>query len=360
MKNGNDLFRKMPFFKNLVLAFQLGRFATFSSQSLTLPLVEGLVTGRVRYFDPEFLPRTELAYKSLLHLLQQDADEIARGTYPLEVLRPENPISFWSRVPKIFIDGWQVAQRRKSKKAHDFPAEIKGTLNQYPDYFQRQFHYQTGGYLTAESAELYEHQVEILFSGAADAMRRLVLPDLVERFREQTSLRILELAAGTGRLTRFLKLALPQARITVTDLSPAYLKKAQRNLAAFSDLDFLQADAAHLPFKDQQFDLVVSCFFFHELPEPVRRNVIQESSRVLKKDGCMALVDSIQKQDDASLNWGLESFPVDFHEPFYKNYTLVPMEQLLREAGFQEPKKRLGFFSKSLVSARDLLAGSKS
>jgi ubiquinone/menaquinone biosynthesis C-methylase UbiE len=132
------------------------------------------------------------------------------------------------------------------------------------------------------------------------------------------------------------------------------LKKAQKNLSSFSDLDFVQVDAAHLPFKDQQFDVVVSCFLFHELPEPVRRNVLQESSRVIKKQGVLALVDSLQKNDDTSLDWGLENFPRDFHEPFYKNYTLVPMEQLLAEIGFTEQSKRLGFFSKSLVSSRSL------
>ncbi len=42
-----------------------------------------------------------------------------------------------------------------------------------PEYYGRNFHYQTEGYLSEESAELYEHQTEILFMGTLGLMRRL-------------------------------------------------------------------------------------------------------------------------------------------------------------------------------------------
>ena len=48
-------------------------------------------------------------------------------------------------------------------------------LSAFPDYYLRNFHYQTGGYLSERSAKLYDQQVEVLFIGSADAMRRQAL-----------------------------------------------------------------------------------------------------------------------------------------------------------------------------------------
>ena len=214
-------------------------------------------------------------------------------------------------------------------------------------------HYQSGGYLTEKSADLYEHQVEILFSGSADAMRRLIIPLFKEKYSNKgEGLHFLEVGAGTGRLTRFMKLAYPKARITVLDLSEPYLKKAQENLAEFKHVDFVQGKAESLPFKDHQFDAVYSCFMFHELPLEVRQLVLQESFRVLKGGGILGFVDSVQKTDAEDLMWALEQFPKDFHEPFYKNYSLHPMEDLIHQAGFKGIHKNQGFFSKALMAEK--------
>ena len=44
----------------------------------------------------------------------------------------------------------------------------------YPEYFLQHFHWQTDGYLSRKSAELYDYQVEALFAGTTDAMRRVL------------------------------------------------------------------------------------------------------------------------------------------------------------------------------------------
>lgn len=48
----------------------------------------------------------------------------------------------------------------------------------YPKYFNRNFHFQVDGYTSENSAEIYDHQVEILFAGMAAPMRRLLLNEL--------------------------------------------------------------------------------------------------------------------------------------------------------------------------------------
>lgn len=339
--------------QKFALSYELARTATFLGQNLSLPIFEYFVTGQSKALRKEFPENLQHILRDLYGLLETDSKNIAEGFYPIEVLKPESLRRSLLRYPKIIFDGISIAQRRKQKKAHEFQAEAEQYFEDVPDYFKRNFHFQTGGYLTEQSAELYEHQVEILFSGAADAMRRLILPLMKKRnFSDGEGLHFLEVAAGTGRLTRFVKMAFPKARITLLDLSHPYLKKAQERLKDFSRLDFIQGDGAHLPFPDQKFDAVYSCFLFHELPMDERKKVLKEGLRVLQDEGFYGLVDSVQEQEKENFAWALQQFPVDFHEPFYKNYTQNPMEVLLKEAGFVSIETKLGFFSKAIGAVK--------
>jgi ubiquinone/menaquinone biosynthesis C-methylase UbiE len=112
-----------------------------------------------------------------------------------------------------------------------------------------------------------------------------------------------------------------------------------------------EEDVAELDFKGQQFDAVYSCFLFHELPYEERKKVLSEAARVLKPGGFCGLVDSLQNEDRREFDWALEQFPVDFHEPFYKNYLQNPMEGLLQEAGFAQIDRKVGFFSKAVFGS---------
>ncbi|MFN7825158.1 MAG: methyltransferase domain-containing protein [Pseudobdellovibrionaceae bacterium] len=337
-----------PLYENAIFSYELVRAATFLTQNLSLPIFEYLLTRQNKTFTKDFPVQMQKALKDLVKLLRKDAIHISRGVYPLDVLKPEPVSQFLARYPQIIADGVSISQRRLERKAHDFDQEAREYFREVPDYYQRNFHYQTGGYLTEKSAALYEHQVEILFAGAADAMRRLLLAPMKKHFDygQGEGLHFLEVAAGTGRLTRFVKLAFPKARITVMDLSSPYLKVAQNRLSEFSRLNFVQGDGADLPFKADKFDAVFSCFLFHELPIEERRKVVSEGFRVLRPGGFYGLVDSIQSEDKKEFEWALSQFPVDFHEPFFKNYIQNPMDGLLLGAGFHKIDQEVGFLSK--------------
>ncbi len=341
--------------------YSLLRSTAFLGQNLSLPLLELLATGKSKAVDPQFLSHLQVFLQDMNLLLKRDAQNIAAGFYPMEVLKPESPIAFLSRYPKILKDAFAVADRRNSKKTKDFEQSSEEFFHELPEYYRRNFHFQTGGYLTDESAQIYEHQVEILFSGAADAMRRMIIPLMKKQFQDYngqdvskdgSGLHLLEIASGTGRLTKFMKLAFPKARITVLDLSDPYLKRAKQNLKEFDRINFIQGDAANLPFQDHHFDGVYSCFLFHELPFEERKKVLKESHRVTKPGGLVGFVDSVQKDDKPKLNWAIKQFPVDFHEPFYKNYTENPMEGLMKYLGFENFQAAFGFFSKAVVAQK--------
>ena len=97
--------------------------------------------------------------------------------------------------------------------------------------------------MSDESANLYDLQVELLFNGAADPMRRRILAPLKEQLNQAGALntattaratRILDIACGTGRTLRMLRGALPHVSLYGVDLSPAYLRKANQLLSSMS------------------------------------------------------------------------------------------------------------------------------
>ena len=57
----------------------------------------------------------------------------------------------------------------------------------FPPYYRRTFHWQTDGYFSEHSAEMYELGVELLFRGTADVMRRQIIPPITQFVRAPVS-----------------------------------------------------------------------------------------------------------------------------------------------------------------------------
>jgi ubiquinone/menaquinone biosynthesis C-methylase UbiE len=220
-----------------------------------------------------------------------------------------------------------------------------------PDYFLQNFHYQTDGYLTEESARLYDTQVEVLFSGSANAMRRQCLVPLSQfaKGRDQRSLRLLDVACGTGRFLRFVKQAWPRLPAAGLDLSDAYLAEARDHLKPYRDVALHAGNAEAMPFADASFDVVTSIYLFHEIPPEVRRTVAAEFARVLKPGGRLIFMDSLQHGDTENYDVLLDSFPVSFHEPYYPTYTREDLPALFAEAGLEPVSTEPVFLSKLVV-----------
>jgi len=108
--------------------------------------------------------------------------------------------------------------------------------------------------------------------------------DLAERAAALTPTAVLEIAAGTGAVTRALAPKLPaHARYVVTDLNQPMIDYAASQQPPDSRITWQQADALKLPFEDASFDLVLCQFgamFFPDRPLAYR-----EAKRVLKPGG---------------------------------------------------------------------------
>ncbi|WP_184364873.1 class I SAM-dependent methyltransferase [Rhizobium sp. BK602] len=108
--------------------------------------------------------------------------------------------------------------------------------------------------------------------------------DLAQRAASLAPGAVLEIAAGTGVVTRALapKLA-PETRYVVTDLNQPMLDYAATRQAADSRIQWRQADALALPFEDAAFDLAFCQFGAMFFPDRVL--AYREAKRVLKPGG---------------------------------------------------------------------------
>lgn len=107
--------------------------------------------------------------------------------------------------------------------------------------------------------------------------------DLVARLAGFSLEDVLELAAGTGVVTRRLALELPAvAAITATDLNQSMLDVAA-SVGTRRGVNFRQADALQLPFRDATFDAVVCQFGVMFFPDKPR--AFAEARRVLRPGG---------------------------------------------------------------------------
>lgn len=340
------------FLKQLTYGLNIAKAVNYTAQGALLPLVEKLARGEKGGNFKDFKEHLQMALPKVDQVFRQDAKNISDGYYPAQVLFQENPFAHYLRVPRLLTDAFRASRQRVARKSDFFETKDADFVKEVPEYYRRNFHFQKGGYLNDDSAALYDHQVEVLFSGSAQAMRRQIIPLLKKHFdmSDGEGLRFLEIGSGTGSLTRAIALAFPKAQITCLDISPHYLKESQKKLSEFKRINFVQGMAEDLNFKDDSFDAVFSCYLFHELPEKIREKVIAEKYRVLKNNGFMAVVDSIQKDDDPTLNWALEQFPKDFHEPFYKNYVEHKTEDIFVKYQLADVSSDISFLTK-IVSA---------
>jgi SAM-dependent methyltransferase len=103
--------------------------------------------------------------------------------------------------------------------------------------------------------------------------------------------RVLECGCGTGAQTVLLAASSPGARIVSVDLSPASLLRANSQCAGAGhrNVDFLAADAFHLPFEDRTFDHAFVCFVLEHLAEPV--HALRALARMLRPGGEITVIE---------------------------------------------------------------------
>ncbi|TMA82079.1 MAG: class I SAM-dependent methyltransferase [Deltaproteobacteria bacterium] len=290
-------------------------------------------------------------------LLARDLANVDEGLYPRSLLY-QIPFARYARtLPTFLVDLPGVLRRVRARDHDDLPGDVD--LERYPPYFRRNFHWQSDGYLSCRSAELYDLTVELLFAGTADVMRRQVIPPVSRVVGDgaRSDVRLLDVACGTGRTLAQIARAHPRLRLYGLDLSPYYLQVARRVLADVPDVSLVADNAERLPFRSGYFDVVTSVFLFHELPRPARRAVLAEMHRVLRPGGLLVIEDSAQLGESGELAFFLGRFAAEFHEPFYRDYVRDDLAAAAADAGLRVESVEPHFVSKVVVARK--LAGAR-
>ena len=163
--------------------------------------------------------------------------------------------------------------------------------------------------------------------------------DMAERVASLAPRRILEIAAGTGIVSRAMARLMPEASILATDLNQGMLDHAVKETKA-ANITYGQADAQSLPFEDKSFDAVVCQFgvmFFPDKPA-----AFAAARRVLKPGGryFFSVWDRIEENELANLAVATAAQLYPANPPNFLartphgHHDKSLLERLLREAGF--------------------------
>jgi len=309
---------------------------------------------------------------AIVDVFKRELEFVEAGTYkfPYDMDPSTAPASQWNPLAVAALsrahqrDQMVVSERRKEKKGQELRETYVADPKRYPDYYLQNFHYQTDGWLSAKSAQLYDFQVETLFLGSADAMRRRALPYIADfmRNRDAKTTKHLDVASGTGRFLSFVRDNHPELQCTALELSPHYLEATRKNNERFSQkggsLRLVEANAEDMPLEDDEFDMITNVYLFHELPRAVRLTVAKEMARVLKPGGKLFFVDSVQIGDgketgmEGAFELALDRFPAFNHEPYYKDYAVTNLIELFEQAGLKHEATATAWVSKTMVFSK--------
>lgn len=291
-------------------------------------------------------PGREKMLADVRALFLKDLANIENGIYPIPAGEDGSIAARLDAMTRFFADLPNVHFRRQANR-HSEVLSSK-TKGKRPRYYLQNFHYQTDGWMSDDSARIYDTQVEVLFNGTAAAMRRQVLVPLARhvRGRNQRELLCVDIGCGTGRLLQTIGRAFPRLSAVGVDMSDAYIRQARAGLDDRRRITLMVGKAEELAFGDASVDCVTSTFLFHELPPKIRKQAAGEIARILKPGGKFMLLDSLQVGDSPAYDSVLDQFPQNFHEPYYAGYIREDLAALFASHGLKQIANEPVFVSK--------------
>ena len=330
-------------------AAQAARVAFYGAHYLVARLVAHDAFAEIDVEHHSF-PSLAATLKGMRILFEKDLANAEAGLYPLpldiarEIRLARASLNYLADIPRV------AARRRRSGKS-----ELAKSDQNLPQYYRQNFHYQTDGYLSADSARLYDFQVEALFSGTADAMRRRAFVPIARFVEKRNPKRaiLLDVGAGTGGFLSFVKRAFPDLKLIALDLSKPYLERAEKRLSAWRDVKFVAAPAEKMPFADDSVDAAISIYLFHELPPQIRSKAAREIARVLKIGGIFVLAETSQYGDLPDCDGLIATFPDFLHEPYYDSFARQNLATLFAPSGLKLIETDIAYLTKISVFRKD-------
>lgn len=176
--------------------------------------------------------------------------------------------------------------------------------------------------------ELLENEVELV----TELCERLKREK--EKTTPDTTIRILDIGCGTGKLALYLE---EEIGCEVTGIDPVQSNVEKARMKT-SSVTFLVQSAEEMPFASDAFDFVVSLKSLHEIPRPGA--ALEESNRVLKSGGKIFIIDWIggvavtSSHGHARKYFSPERLKKSLSEAGFANISITPnkrMELMLSE-----------------------------
>lgn len=137
-------------------------------------------------------------------------------------------------------------------------------------------------------AHVYDPLVRFIssFFGGEEGLRRLT----IDKMDLKPGQKVLDVCCGTGTLCAMIAEGVgSDGEVVGVDLSENMLKKAENKRKG--NIRFCYANAEEIPYADGYFDRASVTFGLHEMPHPVRMNMLCEMQRVLKPGGKITVLD---------------------------------------------------------------------
>jgi len=210
--------------------------------------------------------------------------------------------------------------------------DIDTEIEEYPIYFMKPLHgFQDGGLCRYQA--IYQspsmRYIMRMFQGNPFYREEVMTNKLNSIKHElQSESLVIDLGCGTGDSTWIVHEVLNTSSVIGIDLSPYMIEIANLQY----DLNFMHANAARLPFKNNSVDVITSFALFHEMPYRYSLCVLKECDRVLKHGGHICLWDQKITTESAFTQ---ECKAVPSIEPYLNSYSRLNISKWLHSNNYK-------------------------
>lgn len=259
---------------------------------------------------------------------------------------------FIDRAEKTGIPWTKMTDHYKDSEVFNKLIKYKNDITDekiiYPNYYLKPFHSYENGNLNWKAAQENSAATLNIAAGywessdvydAHEWMRKNttnVIEEYIKKYKCNKPLKILDIGCSIGVSSEVLKNVFPNAIVNAIDLSPYFLSVAKyRSEKKELDINYFHMNAENINFIDNDYDLIVSSYLFHELPKIPTINIFKQVYKKLKGNGVFVIVDiNTESIKNNALLSNFRKWAFEITEPHISSYYETNINDLLKDNSF--------------------------